>query len=68
MPTHRDMPDGFHDAARRRSAQVTQAIEQARAAREANAPKSREELARERRAQLEAREAARAATSVPPPR
>jgi len=61
------MPDGFHDVARRRSAEVTEAIERARAVREANAPKSREELARERRARLEAQDAARAATSVPPP-
>lgn len=61
------MPDGFHDVARRRSAAVTDAIERARAAREANAPKSRDQLARERRARLEAEDAARAATSVPPP-
>lgn len=61
------MPDGFHDAARRRSAEVTEAIERARAAREASAPESREQLARERRARLEAEDAARAATSVPPP-
>jgi hypothetical protein len=64
MPTHRDMPDGFHDAARRRSADATEAFERARAAREASARKSRDELARER---LEALEDARAATSVPPP-
>lgn len=67
MPTHPDMPEGFHDVARRRSAEVTAAIERARAAREASAPKSREQLARERRARLEAADASRAATSVPPP-
>lgn len=67
MPTHPDMPDGWHDVARRRSAKVTAAVERARAAREALAPKSRDQLARERRARLEAEEAARAATSVPPP-
>jgi len=67
VPTHRDMPDGFHDAARRRSAEVTDAIERARALREANAVKSRDQLARERRSRLEAADAARAASSVPPP-
>jgi hypothetical protein len=67
MPTHRDMPDGFHDAARRQSAQMTEAVERARAVREANAPKSLEQLARERRARLEAQDAARAATSIAPP-
>jgi len=61
------MPDGFHDVARRRSAEITEAIERARAVREANAPKSREQLARERRVQLEDQETARAATSIPPP-
>lgn len=61
------MPEGFHEAARRRSAEVTEALERARAAREAAAPKSRDELARERRERLEAQDAARAATSVPPP-
>ena len=68
MPTHPDLPDGFHEIARRRSAEVTEAIERARAAREASAPKSRVERARERRARLEAEDAARAARSVPPPR
>jgi hypothetical protein len=33
VPTHRDMPDSFHEVARRRSAEVTEAIERARAAR-----------------------------------
>lgn len=61
------MPDGFHQAARRRSAEVTEAIERARAIREASAPKSRDQLAREGRERLEAQDAARAATSVPPP-
>jgi antitoxin (DNA-binding transcriptional repressor) of toxin-antitoxin stability system len=61
------MPDGFHDVARRRSGEVTEAVERARAAREANAVKSREQLARERRSRLEAEDGARAATSVPPP-
>jgi hypothetical protein len=50
------MPDGFHEAARRRSAEVTEAVERARAAREANAPKSLDQLARERRARLEAQD------------
>lgn len=67
MPTHPDMPDGFHEVARRRSAEVTDAIERARAAREARAAKSRDQLARERRARLDREDAARAATSVPPP-
>jgi hypothetical protein len=67
MPTHRDMPDGFHEIARRRSAETTDAIERARAAREAGAAKSRAQLACERRERLEAEDAARAATSIPPP-
>jgi hypothetical protein len=67
MPTHRDMPDGFHDVARRRSAEMTEAIERARVAREASAPKIRDQLAREPRVLLEAQDTARAATSVPPP-
>jgi len=67
MPTHRDLPDGFHDVARRRSAEVTEAIERARAARETNAAVSRDQLARDRRSRLEAEDAARAGTSVPPP-
>ncbi|HKG38658.1 MAG TPA: hypothetical protein VKB25_06685 [Conexibacter sp.] len=61
------MPEGFHEAARRRSAEVTEAIERARAEREASAPKSREQLARARCDRLEAQDAARAATSIPPP-
>jgi hypothetical protein len=61
------MPEGFHEAARRRSAEVAEAIERARVEREASARKSREELARERRARLEAEDAARASTSIPPP-
>jgi hypothetical protein len=67
VPTHRDVPEGFHDAARQRSAEITEAIERARAAREANAVKSRDQLARERRVRFEAEDAVRAATSVPPP-
>jgi len=67
VPTHRDLPDGFHEISRRRSAEVTEAIERARAGREANAAKTRDQLARERRARLNAEDAARAATSVPPP-
>jgi phosphoglycolate phosphatase-like HAD superfamily hydrolase len=67
VPTHRDMPEGFHDAAHRRSAEVTEAVERARAARAATAVNSRDQLARERRARLESEDAARTATSRPPP-
>jgi hypothetical protein len=57
VPTHPDKPDGFDEAARRRSLAVDEAVERARRARfEAHG-----ELRR-------VRDAARRATSVPPPR
>jgi hypothetical protein len=61
------MPDGWHEQARKRSAEVTAAIERARALREAGAAGTRAERARARRARLDAEDRARAATSVPPP-
>jgi len=61
------MPEGWEEQARRRSAAMLQAVERARSEREATAPKSREQLASERRARLEAEDAARATTSAPPP-
>jgi hypothetical protein len=67
MPTHPDLPEGFHERARRRSREVTEAVERARAAREATAPRSRAQLARERRERLTAEDEARSGTSVPPP-
>ncbi len=67
MPTHRDMPASWQEHARRRSDDVTRAVEHARALREQDAPKTLPELARERRARLAAADAARATTSMPPP-
>jgi hypothetical protein len=67
MPTHRDMPQSWQEHARRRSDDVTRAVEHARALREQTAVKTLPELARERRSRLTAADAARAATSVPPP-
>jgi hypothetical protein len=67
MPTHPDMPQGWRDYARRRSAEVTTAVEQARLERERTAPAPLDQLARRRAARLAAQEAARAFTSVPPP-
>jgi hypothetical protein len=67
MPTHRDMPESWQAHARRRSAEVTDAVERARALREQSAPKTLPQLARERRARLAAADAARTFTSVPPP-
>jgi len=68
VPTHPDKPEGWEQQARRRSAEMLQAVERARSAREAAAPKSRDQLMRERRARLAAEDAARAVTSAPPPR
>jgi len=67
MPTHRDMPAAWQEHARRRSQDVTRAVERARELREQSARKTLPELARERRARLAAADAARATTSVPPP-
>jgi hypothetical protein len=67
MPTHRDMPASWQEHARRRSQEVTHAVERARELREQSAAKTLPELARERRTRLAAADAARATTSVPPP-
>lgn len=67
MPTHPDLPDGWHEHARRRSREVVEAVERARAEREATAPRSLAQLARERRERMTAEDQARSATSVPPP-
>jgi hypothetical protein len=67
MPTHRDMPAAWQEHARRRSQDVTRAVERARDLREQSASKTLPQLARERRSRLTAADAARAATTVPPP-
>jgi hypothetical protein len=67
MPTHPDMPQGWQEYARRRSAEVTQAVEQARTVREQNAAAPLDQLGRRRAARLAAQEAARARLSIPPP-
>lgn len=67
MPTHRDMPAAWQEHARRRSQDVARAVERARELREQTASKTLPELARERRARLEAADAARSATTVPAP-
>jgi hypothetical protein len=67
MPTHRDVPDGWEQQARNRSDEMLQAVERARSAREAMAPKTRDQLARARRDRLEAEDRGRRKTSVPPP-
>jgi hypothetical protein len=67
MPTHRDMPEGWQEHARRRSQEMAQAVERAREARATAAPASLDELARRRRRRLEAQDAARSDASVPPP-
>jgi hypothetical protein len=62
MPTHRDLPDGFDDAAARRRADVDAADHRAR--------ESRRELARaelQSAAELQALDEERRTTSVPPP-
>lgn len=67
MPTHRDMPAGWQEHARRRSDEMAQAVEDAREERAESAPAELDELARRRRRRLEAQDAARAGTSFPPP-
>jgi hypothetical protein len=67
MPTHPDLPEGWQEHARRRSREVTEAVERARAEREAAAPRSLAQLAREQRERLTAEDRARSTTSVPPP-
>jgi hypothetical protein len=62
MPTHRDLPDGFDEAAARRRAEVDDAERRAR--------DRRSELAQAELplpAELQAIDAKRRATSVPPP-
>jgi len=62
MPTHRDLPDGFDDAAASWRAEVDRADERAR--------ESRRQLAQAdlpSAAELQALDAERRATSVPPP-
>jgi hypothetical protein len=61
------MPAAWQEHARRRSAEVTQAVEQSRMLREETAAKTLPQLARERRMRLAAADAVRSATSFPPP-
>jgi hypothetical protein len=56
MPTHDAKPEGFDEVARRRAAEVDEAEERARRGRLAG-----------KAAQLREHDAARRATSVPPP-
>jgi hypothetical protein len=56
VPTHRDKPDGFEEEARRRSQAVDEANERARSKR-----------AVDWRGNVQEKEEARKATSVPPP-
>lgn len=56
MPTHKDLPEGFHEAAERRSREAYEAT--LRAAQQRKATYA---------ARLAAADEARAATSVPPP-
>jgi len=62
MPTHRDLPDGFDDAADRRRAEVDdaerRALEQRQSLAQAELPSA---------AELQAIDAERRSTSVPPP-
>lgn len=62
MPTHQDLPDGFDDAAARRRADIDRAEDRAREHRRgltlAEVPSA---------AELQALDAERRATSVPPP-
>lgn len=67
MPTDRDMPDRWRDAARRRSAELDAAVERARQVRADAAPGRVDELARKRTARLAAEEARRKASTPPPP-
>jgi len=57
MPTHREMPDGWHEHAARRRAAVDKAEQS-----------SREAAKRALAERLRAQDLAREATSVPPPR
>jgi hypothetical protein len=56
VPTHRDKPKGFEEAARRRTREMDEAVEDAR-----------RERALGWRGRVEAEEETRRATSVPPP-
>lgn len=60
VPTHRDMPDGFHDVAKQRQVEVDAAAERALAARRSSGKSG--ELSARQRADDERR-----ATSIPPP-
>lgn len=65
LPTHRDMPDGWQDAAARRRAEVDRAELHRR---ERRAQKARHLAARQAQIErLQAEDRAREATSVPPP-
>jgi hypothetical protein len=56
MPTHRDKPEGFEEAAARRSRELDEAIERSREGRRDRAL-----------AELRAKDEARRSSSVPPP-
>jgi hypothetical protein len=63
VPTHKDMPDGWHKATERRVAETDIADERARDSRKHRAPNGAPRRLTERQAIDEAREA----TSVAPP-